>query len=150
MVAALQSGEKDWSFGSNGTLLLLSVGGWGMEEFSKNEKRKSILEISSFYPSACQILIIWFPVSHIFTVMTGFLLCRFGPILPCYCICPIVSIFFVGKNSYKVNTLPNVSLGYVDHIEKNSSFFPFEETSFPSPFSQWRMHHMAKNQYFQI
>ena len=33
---------------------------------------------------------------------------------------------------------------------KNSPFFPCGQTSFPSPFFQWRMHHMAKNQYFQI
>ena len=25
---------------------------------------------------------------------------------------------FVGKNFYKANTLANVSLGYVDHVEK--------------------------------
>ena len=47
---------------------------------------------------------------------------------------------FVEKKIYKANTLANVSLGYVDHVEKIPHL----------PHMEKRMRHMVKNQYFQI
>ena len=47
---------------------------------------------------------------------------------------------FVGKIFYKANALANVSLGYVDHVEKIPHL----------PHMEKRMRHMVKNQYFQI
>ena len=36
---------------------------------------------------------------------------------------PSAVYFLLGKMFYKVDTLPNVSLGYVDHVEKIPHFF---------------------------
>ena len=40
-----------------------------------------------------------------------------------YASSPSAVYFLWGKMFYKVDTLPNVSLGYVDHVEKIPHFF---------------------------